>query len=246
VTAAALPLALALAVAVAGPEDPEARFAEASRLHAAGDFEGAARAYEALLAEGLESPALHVNLGDARFRAGRRGAAIAAFERALRLDPRDADARADLAAVRASDADRIAPEPERPFLERLVERTPDGWAAAAFAFPWAALFVALAIRRGARPRPRSLLGAAAALAAFLSAAGGALLAARANEDRSPAAVVIAPVAAVREGPEEALRPTHRLREGAVVRLLGSRGDAERVRLANGLEGWVSTRDLERL
>jgi len=157
VTAAALPLALALALAAPGPEDAGARFAAANRLHAEGDFQGAARAYEALLAEGLESPALHVNLGSARFRAGRRGAAIASFERALRLDPGDADARADLAAVRALDPDRAA-EPERPFLERLVERTPDGWAAAAFAVPWAALFAALSLRRGARARSRSSLG----------------------------------------------------------------------------------------
>ncbi|HEY6099288.1 MAG TPA: SH3 domain-containing protein, partial [Anaeromyxobacter sp.] len=186
------------------------------------------------------------NLGSARLRAGRRGAAIASFERALRLDPRDADARADLAAVRGRDTDRIAAAPERPFLERVAERTPDAWAAAAFAAPWAALFAALALRRRARARARSLLGAAAALSAALSAAGGALLAARAAERRAAVAIVVGPEAPVREGPEEALRPAFRLREGAAVRLLEARGGAERVRLPNGLEGWVSARDLERL
>ncbi|HEY6006566.1 MAG TPA: hypothetical protein VIV57_27045, partial [Anaeromyxobacter sp.] len=60
------------------------------------------------------------------------------------------------------------------------------------------------------------------------------------------AIVIAPEAAVREGPEEALRPALRLPEGAAVRLLETRGDAERVRLQNGFEGWMSARELERL
>jgi tetratricopeptide (TPR) repeat protein len=242
VIAPALPLLAVLAAA----GDPAARFAEANRLQAEGDFAAAARAYEALAGEGLESPALHVNLGAARLRSGRRGAAIASFERALRLDPRDADARADLAAARAGDADRLAPGPERSFLARVAERTPDGWAAAAFAVPWAALFAALALRRRAPPRARPGLGAAAAAAALLSAGGAALLAARAAERREAVAIVIAPEAAVREGPEEALRPALRAREGEAVRLLEARGDARRVRLASGYEGWMSGRDLEPL
>jgi tetratricopeptide (TPR) repeat protein len=226
--------------------DPAARFAAANRLHDAGDFEGAARAYGALLGEGLESPALHVNLGSARFRAGRRGAALASLERALRLDPRDADARADLAAVRATDPDRLAAAPERSLLARIAERTPDAWAAAAFAFPWAALFAALAFRTRARPPARRALGAGAALAALLSAGGAALVLAREAARSAPTALVVVPEAAVRDGPEEALRPAFRLREGAAVTVVETRGDAERVRLPNGLEGWVSARDLERL
>jgi tetratricopeptide (TPR) repeat protein len=240
----AAPLALAFLLSASG--DPAARFAEANRLHAAGDFEGAARAYEALLADGIESPALHVNLGSARFHAGRRGAAIASFERALRLDPADADARADLAAARAADADRIAAGPERSFLSRVAGRTPDGWAAAAFAVPWSVLFIALVLRRRAGPRARGLLGAVASIAAALSAGGAALVAGRLAERRAAVAIVVAPEAAVREGPEEALRPALRLPEGAAVRLLERRGGSERVRLANGYEGWMSARELERL
>ena len=240
-TPAALPL---LAALLASAGDPAARFAEANRLYLAGDYEGAARAYEALLADGLESPALHVNLGSARFRAGRRGAAIASFERALRLDPFDADARADRAAARAGDADRLG-APERSFLARVAERTPDGWAAAAFSVPWAALFLALGLRRRAA-RTRPILDAAAALALALSTGGAGLLLARAAERRAAVAIVVAPQAAVREGPEEALRPAFRVREGAAVRLLETRGEAERVRLANGLEGWMSAGELERL
>jgi tetratricopeptide (TPR) repeat protein len=239
-------VALALGFLLAASGDPAARFAEGNRLHAAGDFEGAAHAYESLLADGLESPALHVNLGSARLRAGRRGAAIASFERALRLDPSDADARADLAAARAADAGRSAAAPDRPFLARVAERTPDRWAAAAFAVPWAVLFLALSLRRRAGPRARSALGAAASVAAALSAGGAALVLGRAAERRAAVAIVIAPEAAVRDGPEEALRPALRLPEGAAVRLLEARGDAERVRLPNGYEGWMSARELERL
>jgi len=220
------------------------RFARANALLEAGDAGGAARAYEALLAEGLESASLHVNLGAARLRAGRRGAAIASFERALRLDPRDPDARAYLALARSRNADRLGAGADASLLARIAERTPDRWAAAALAAPWAALWLALALRRRRVGRARSLAGLAAAAAALATAAGGALLAARAAGRHARTAVVIAAEAPVRDGPEEALRPTFVLHEGASLRVVEARGGALRVRLANGLEGWIAARDVE--
>jgi hypothetical protein len=234
-------IALVAALSLAAPEDAARRLAEANGRLEAGDAEAAARAYEALLADGWESAELHANLGAARLRAGRRGAAVASFERALLLDPRDAAIRADLAVARGRAAGA-----DRPFLARLVDRTPDGWAAAAFAVPWAALFLLLGLGRSARGRPRSLLRLGAAIAAVLAAAGGALLAGRAAARSAPVAIVIAAEAPLRDGPEEALRPSLRLAEGTAVRILEARGPAARVRLAGGAEGWVPARDLERL
>ncbi len=238
-------LALSLSLA-AGAPGPAAAFADANALYLAGDFEGAAGAYEALVAAGVESPALHVNLGCARFRSGRRGAAIASFERALRLDPRDADARADLALARGRNEDRLAAAAERPFLAHVAERTPDAWAAGAFAVPWATLWILLAILRAARGRTRALLRLAAAAAGIAAALGGAVLASRAAERRAPIAIVVAPASPVRNGLEQALRPAFQVHEGTAVVVLEERGEAARVRLANGVEGWMRPRDLERL
>lgn len=233
--------ALVLAALLAAGQDPAARFAEANARLEAGDPEGAARLYEALLAEGLESPALHANLGAARLRAGRRGPAVASLERALRLDPRDDDVRADLAVARGRSGGA-----DRPFLARVVERTPDSWAAAALAVPWAILFLLLALARRARARGRALLRLGAVLAALLAAAGAALLAGRAAERSAAVAIVVAAEAPLREGPEEALRPSLRLPEGTAVRVLETRGGAARVRLEGGAEGWLRAGDLEPL
>jgi hypothetical protein len=128
----------------------------------------------------------------------------------------------------------------------VVERTPDAWAAAAFAAPWTALFLLLALGRGARGRTRTLLRLAATLAALLAALGAALLAGRAAERSAAVAIVVAAEAPLRDGPEEALRPSLRLPEGTAVRLLEARGGAARVRLASGAEGWIRTADVERL
>lgn len=226
--------------------DPAARLAAANALLAAGDAEGAARGYEALLADGLESAALHANLGAAHLRAGRRGAAVASYLRALRLEPGDADTRADLALARGGRADAASRAAERPFLARVVERTPDGAAAAAFALPWAALFALLAGRRSARGGARGALLAAAAVAALLAAGGLALLLARAAARRADVAVVTAGEAAVRGAPERALRPLLVVEEGSEVRVLDVRGDFARVGLEGGVEGWMALADLERL
>jgi uncharacterized protein YgiM (DUF1202 family) len=64
------------------------------------------------------------------------------------------------------------------------------------------------------------------------------------ERRTPTAVVISPVAPVREGPSRTLKSSFELHEGTTVRVLEARGDLARVQLENGLTGWVASADLE--
>ncbi|MBK9516362.1 MAG: hypothetical protein IPO09_03215 [Anaeromyxobacter sp.] len=221
-----------------------ARQEAAGALYLSGDFDGAARAYRALLDEGWEGPALHLNLGNALARAGARGQAMASWQRALRLDPSDADARANLELASAQNVDRLVGDSSPPLLDRLVARTGDGLAVGLFGAAWVALWALLWLRGRATPRSRRPLGAAALLAALLAVAGGALVAAKAADRRTPSAVVVAPVAPVREGPERALKAAFELHEGTSVRVLEARGELARVRLDNGLTGWVASADLE--
>lgn len=232
-------------LAAPGDRAPEARFEEANALYRAGDFAAAAAEYEALAAEGLTSPSLHLNLGNARMRLGRRGPAIASWERALRLDPGDDDARENLRAARADDPDR-ALTGEATLFSRLVERTGDGLGVLLFALPWWALWGALAVRTRRTGRARRALGAAALLAAVATVAGGALLAGRARDRRFPVAIVTAPTAPAREGASAALKPAFELHEGTRVRVIRITGDLALVRLEGGLEGWIAQRDLEPL
>lgn len=243
--ALALLAAAPLAPAAPMPPPPAARFEAANRAYLDRDFEAAARGYQALLAEGWESPALHVNLGNARLRLGRRGAAIASYTRALRLDPGDADARANLELARAGIVDVLERE-ARPLLLRAVDRAPDALALGLFGLGWLALWTGLALRRftSARSRASGGAGAAAFAAAILAACGGALLAGKAAGRSTPMAIVVVQAAPVREGPEPALQPGFDLHEGTEVRILEVRGAAVRVRLGTGAEGWVAANDLE--
>lgn len=238
-------LLVALLLAASATAPAEERFERANAAYRAGDFAGAAAGYEALSAEGFTAAALHHNLGNARLRLGRRGQAIASWERALRLDPGDDDARENLRAARSDDPDRaLAGEPT--LYARLVERTGDRQATALFLGPWALLWGALALRSRRGGRSRRLLGAGALVAALGVVGGGALLAGRARDRAWPAAVVVAPATAAREGPSPALKPAFELHEGTRVRVRGTEGELLLVRLDGGLEGWVARRDVEAL
>lgn len=237
-------LALALLLAAAPPANPGAQLEAANAAYLAGDFAAAAARYEALVADGYDGAALHLNLGNARLRLGRRGLAAASYERALRLDPGDADARANLALARADNVDRVMGASAGSLPARIAERIGDGAVAALFAAAWAALWIALALRGRAPARVRGALAAGAVVAACVAVVAGALLAWKAADARTLAAVVIPAASPVREGPEEALRPAFELHEGTRVQVLEVRGEAARVRLENGLEGWMRTGDLE--
>ena len=66
------------------------------RAYEAGELEEAAAQYTLALEQGLDHAVVHYNLGNAWFRQGQVGRAIASYERALRRNPRDAAARANL------------------------------------------------------------------------------------------------------------------------------------------------------
>lgn len=229
----------------AGP-DPSAGMRAAHEAYLAGDFAEAVRRYEAVAAAGLEGATLRYDLGNALFRAGQRGRAAASWERALRLDPSDAEARANLALVRRGHATRLPWARPAPVAERLAARFTDGEAALAFLLPWALLWALLAARLGARPSRRAPLAVGAGAAAVLALGGGLLSAEKAGELREPRAVVVSSGAGLVEAPSPSLAPTLELPEGAPVRALQAEGDWVRVRLPGGLEGWVRAADVERL
>ena len=76
-------------------------FDSANRLYAEGKFNAAAAGYEGLIRSNGVSQALWFNLGNAQFKSGNLGRAIAAYREAEQLDPRDGDLRANLQFARA-------------------------------------------------------------------------------------------------------------------------------------------------
>ncbi|HMP75773.1 MAG TPA: tetratricopeptide repeat protein [Kiritimatiellia bacterium] len=214
-------------------EEPTQRFTTAQRAYDEGRYADALAFYNTLHAEGWRAPELYFNRGNALARLGRTGEAVASFQQALLLAPRNADAEANLRFVTTGAG---VPAPKRSLASHLFGAlTPVEWTTLAAAAWWIGLL--LATTAFALPtRPRSLLRGAAIAGVLLVAS----LSGRAwwwNEARAPAAVVVQSGAKALFAPVSSATPHFETPEGLTVRAVERNGDWLRVR-HDGREGWL--------
>lgn len=226
-TAAAI-MALGLAAAAASDRWSEARAAFDARR-----FADAAAMYEAAARTGIDDPAVWFNLGNARWGAGDVGGAVAAYRRAWRLAPRDADIRGNLQTAIASRGGAL---PARSWAERMAETLSPAEAQWLLAAGWWALWIAWPLARWRRTtavgRAIRRLGLAAAVT--VAAAGGVLWHWRSTEAEQ---VVAQAGHNALFAPLDDARAYFTLPVGSIVRVVEIRGAWARVRL-DRREGWV--------
>ena len=243
------PLAASPLKGVLAPATQDDGFRRGNALYEAGDFEAAAAAYASVLATGMESAALHYNLGNAHYRLDRLGPAVLAYERAARLDPGNDDVHANLALVNARLRDRFEPLP-RFWLSAGAERWLAVWpgraAAGAAAFAYLALGAALSMLVLGRPRGvrRALRAVAWTTGAAAIVLGTTLLANDAGWAHREAAVVMAGEAQAVSAPSPDGLALFTIHEGAKVRIDRRDGDWAEIVLPDGRVGWMDAALLE--
>jgi tetratricopeptide (TPR) repeat protein len=215
-------------------------FSVANKLYAEGKFSDAANAYEKILATGAVSPNLLFNCGNAEFKSGNLGKAIAAFRRAELLAPRDSEIRANLAFVR--NQVQGATVRESFWQNWLSNLSLNEWTIfAAIAF-WL-IFILLAAKQ-LRPVLAAKLKSAtwifAALTIFFSTILGVQAA---NHFTKQTAVVISAQAIARSGPFDDAQGAFTARDGAELSVLDRRDDWVQVADGSGKTGWLSAKQL---
>jgi tetratricopeptide (TPR) repeat protein len=233
-------------VSVSSEARGNALFDQANSAYLSGDISRAVAAYEALLLEGVVSPELETNLGAAYLRQGKRGLAALHLERALFLDPSDDDARADLLEARRGNVDKLEGEPENggaEALARVLAPLPGRASAMALAVLWCLAWVLLGLNLLLR---RPVLASASAACFLLAGATGLLTlgAAAAHRLALRRAIVVAQAAPAREGPSERTTSHFEVHEGTALRIEDEDQGFRRVKLANGLTGWVRAAAVE--
>lgn len=233
---------------------------EADSAYVRDDFPRAIELYRTALNQGEVSATLYYNLGNAYYRDGKLGRAVISYERALRLDPANADARANLAFVQTRLQD--LPEDDNSFLTDLHHSVVT--AASANAWAWVAFgtfllllgAVALYIfARGVRARKIGFFGGGALLVLtvyFVVVAYGA--AARVHDDSM--AVVTVPTTLLNSVPRqpkqtEKVVPLH---EGTKVQIIDSVLTPDdpvsprwyNVKINNSTGAWLRATDVERI
>jgi tetratricopeptide (TPR) repeat protein len=230
----------------------DATFRRANDAYFHGRYGEAIAAYEHVAALGVESEDLFYNLGNAYLKAGQMGPAIYNYERALELDPSQDDVRFNLRvaqeAAHKKGEDRLAGAEAQPLWMRAASEFTVSWASWLFLGLYVALFALLILLHFVAPGfLRVTMWAALAFVGAATLAAGALLGARLYlADRVEQAIVLPDEVQVKEGPDPNYNSVFGVHAGLRVRITEREQDWVRVRLANGLEGWLRDRDLGRL
>jgi tetratricopeptide (TPR) repeat protein len=244
--------AILLSAASAGAQEKKpptivgeaATFGNANRAYVEGRFDEAIKRYEALVSAGVVHEDLFYNLGNAYFRSGKIGAAIFNYERALRIDPSMTDARYNMEVAREVVAERV--------VDRLKgAETEPWWVRLATFFSISQLTIGLialdllffalliAVRFLATGFLRTALIASSGFA--LVALLGTFLLLRGHIyvlEEVHQGIVVADQVVIREGSDARSAEKGKLHPGVRVSLHGRDAGWLRIRLANGMEGWV--------
>lgn len=216
----------------------------------AGDWDKAVAAFDQLDRQGVVSPDLYYNMGVSYFRLNDLGRAAWSFERTVSVDPNDEDAAFNLAQVRKLLArrttDKIEGTDRDAMWIRVVSAMTPSTQTWLFVIFYLLTFWFLFWRLRVPVDGRAPWSAAAALTGLAAALAGVLLLGRVALDRIPFAIVLPESVAVKEGADANYRTTFQIHAGLRVRLLEQDGPWARVRLANGLEGWVRSQDVGKL
>jgi tetratricopeptide (TPR) repeat protein len=254
------PIATLLALALlayarpahAAPSVATQAFLRGNQAYGKADYPSAIDAYEQVRALGVVHEDLYYNLANAYYRAGRLGPAILNYERALALDPDQDDARFNLKIARETALRRANDKIEGADREPLWMRVAGGFTLSGatwmFLAAYVALFAALSWLRFVRPGlGRAALGTVTLFLAIGMLCSGAILGGRAYlAERVVHGIVLPDTVAIKDGPDPNYRTAFELHAGLRVRLMERDQDWIRIRLANGLEGWLLESDVGRL
>jgi tetratricopeptide (TPR) repeat protein len=227
----AAPVVSAPTPAIPIPADPAQAFATGVAAYEKNDLGNARAIFAGAEAKAVSAP-LEYNFGNACFQSGDYGAAVLHYLRALALNPRDPDARQNLALTRRT-ANITTADPTR--LENFADLLSlNSWAWLTMVAGWAAVYLAFLPKlyrwRGAAPW---LLCATAAVLAIAAAAGywGA-------QSHVRDGVVLRADTPIKLSPTPDSPAIGTLPAGVVAQTLDEHGGYFKVQAANGQPGWV--------
>lgn len=224
--------------------DSAATFDAANKLYEQGKYPAAIESYQKMIQAGEVSASVYFNLGNAFFKAGRAGEAVASYRLAEQLAPRDPDIRGNLRFVREAAG---APEAKTPpWWQRWAQRISlREWTITFGVMIW--LTAVLGIARNYRPawrKPLRYVFTVALRIAILAGLGAGLV--WHEQSGGSIAVIKVKEAVARFGPLDDSQTAFTLRDGTEVSLIDSKDDWWQIQDGKGRTGWVKAGTIVRL
>lgn len=224
---------------------------QAGTYYRNGEFDKAINLYEELRSEGYEGASLYFNLANSYYRIGKLGYAVLNYERALKLNPSDEDAKHNLAFANLSTVDRIQPLPKFFLFEWwesiLAAFSVNGWTYIAYTvFLLLLLLIVLYFFVGTVMQQKIILfsglGMIIILASIIS-----LLTVKINREATFInGVVVEQSITVKTSPDEKSTDAFVIHEGLKVTLEDKLDEWIKIRLADGKVGWIEKNAVERI
>ncbi len=219
---------------------------DGQKKYDSGDYNGAAAAFSKALVDEPRNPALHYDLGNAWFKAGKLGPAIASYQRAFDIRPRDPDIRYNLNFALKRAGEELRPDGTPPALFYLFTILSERELAG---LHW--LFCAAMLLLGCvlvlRPQRREDLFPFLASAVLLWAGAGLWWGSRNALEPEDRGVIVKSTAELRSGPGENFGVSFTAPEGRRVQILSRSGGWLEIGITKeGAKGWLPSEAVEKI
>ena len=228
---------------VAFGQEKDTTFENANAAYNAGQFEKAVMLYKQILESGQHSAELYFNLGNSYYRLNQVGESIFYFEKAKQLEPTDEDINVNSAFAQnmAIDAVEVLPKSQVTQLkDSIIELfSQEGWAYFIVLLAWLlVLFWGLYLWSKIPFIKRTFFVSSLVLALFLIGSLFIAVIKSANTADTTYGILFNEKMEVWAEPNSRAEVLFLLHEGTKVQMLDELQDWQKIRIANGSEGWI--------
>lgn len=230
-------------------DQSEYLFQQGVQAYQNNDYQTAIEQFEAALQHGKASAALYYNLGNAYYKMDEIGPAILNYERAKKMEPRDADIEFNLQIAQLKVVDKI-PSPEADFFFKVWNGVKNILSLEQFAIIAIILYVIFILLIVLRllvksPGLANMARYSAVPVFILLILVASLFVVRIRQDVNVKhGVILVDKVSVVSSPSSGSTEMFALHEGVKIQIIAQSGDFTRIRLTDGKDGWVPRGALE--
>ena len=227
----------------------QTNFDKGNDLYQKGKYKEAVAAYESVLKGNQQSAELYYNLGNCYYKLNQVAPAIYNYEKALVLNPDDADVANNLKFAQKKTIDEIKVVPKVGFAKLLRDFTGIyhfntwAWMAVSFAFFFLLCFLGYYFSQLTLTKRAFFYGMFLFLICVLVSVAAALFE-KSHFDNEKPAIIFADIAEVYSEPQKASTTSLVLHEGTKVYVLETVSNWKKIQLTDGTEGWLQSNTIK--